>query len=165
MRHFLASFWRFDGRLARLAYILRCAVVIAFFLALLILAMETFGLTPAESSGPLFFVEPLPNLVFTLLFYWTIIALSTQRVRDMGFPVLPIIAALIALELLENLVLPRLTDARLPAPLEMMTPLGGVLSIVAYLWLLVWPSARDPAASSARPDPSRRNGASPPPPA
>ena len=142
MTAFLASFWRFDGRLARLGYTLRCVVVIAVSLALLILAMEAFGLTPAETSGPLFFVEPVPNLVFTLLFYWAIIALSAQRVRDMGFPVLPIIAALTLLELLENLVLPRLTEARLPEPLEMMTPVGGILSIIAYLWLLVWPSAK-----------------------
>jgi uncharacterized membrane protein YhaH (DUF805 family) len=165
MRAFLASFWRFDGRLARLGYLLRCVVVIVFFLALLILGMEIFGLTPAESSGPLFFVEPIPNLVFTLLFYWAVIALSAQRVRDMGFAVLPIIAALIALEVLENFVLPRLTESRLPEPLEMMTPVGGILSIIAYLWLLVWPSARDPAPSSARPDPSRTSDASPPPPA
>lgn len=165
MTAFLAGFWRFDGRLARLAYVLRCVVVIAFFLALLILAAEVFGLTPAETSGPLFFVEPIPNLVVALLFYWTIIALSAQRVRDMGFPVLPIIAALTMLEVLENLVLPRMTDARLPEPLETMTPVGGILSILAYLWLLVWPSAKAHAPSSAPPDPSRRNGASPPPPA
>jgi uncharacterized membrane protein YhaH (DUF805 family) len=142
MKDFLASFWRFDGRLARLAYALRCVVVIAVSLLLLILAMEVFGLTPAETSGPLFFVEPVPNFIVTLLFYWTVIALSAQRVRDMGFPVLPIVAALTALEGLENLVLPRITEARLPEPLEMMTPVGGILSIAAYLWLLVWPSAR-----------------------
>lgn len=147
---FLASFWRFDGRLARLGYTLRCVLVIAVSLALLILGMEVFGLTPAETSGPLFFVEPVPNFIFTLLFYWTIIALSTQRVRDMGFPVLPIIAALTALELLENFVLPGLTEKRLPEPLEMMTPVGGILSIAAYLWLLVWPSA---GARSDRPAP------------
>ena len=147
MTAFLAGFWRFDGRLARLAYVLRCVVVIAFFLALLILAAEVFGLTPAETSGPLFFVEPIPNLVVALLFYWTIIA------------------ALTMLEVLENLVLPRMTDARLPEPLETMTPVGGILSILAYLWLLVWPSAKAHAPSSAPPDPSRRNGASPPPPA
>lgn len=165
MTAFLASFWRFDGRLARLGYVLRCVVVIAFFLALLILAMEIFDLTPAESSSPLFFVEPTPNLVFMLPFYWTVLALSAQRVRDMGFPVLPIIAALTVLEVLENVVLPRLTESRLPEPLEMMTPVGGILSIIAYLWLLVWPSATARAPSSAPPDLSRRNGASPPPPA
>ncbi|WP_436148116.1 DUF805 domain-containing protein [Bosea sp. LjRoot90] len=165
MTAFLASFWRFDGRLARLAYALRCVVAIAFFLVLLILGADAFGLTVAEESGAFFFVEPIPNTVLTVLFCWVMFALPAQRVRDMGLPVLPIIAALIALELRENFVLPGMTDARLPAPLEAMTPLGGILSIAALLWLFAWPSARDRAPNSARPDPSRRNGASPPPPA
>lgn len=139
---FLTGFWRFDGRLARLAYAWRFAVAIAFFLVLLMLGADVFGLTPAEISDPFFFAEPVPNTILTLLFYWVMIALSAQRVRDMGFPVGPIIAALIALELLENFVLPGMTDARLSAPLETMTPLGGILSIAALLWLFLWPSAR-----------------------
>ncbi|WID97515.1 DUF805 domain-containing protein [Bosea vestrisii] len=165
MMDFVTNFWRFDGRLSRLAYAWRCVATVVVFVALLVLGAEAFGLTPAEVPGPLFFVEPIPNAILTLLFYWAVMALSAQRLRDMGFPVLPIIAALIGLELLENFVLPRLTNARLPDPLDMATPVGGILLIVAYLWLLVWPSATDPAPSSDPPDPSRRNGASLPPPA
>ncbi|WP_439496773.1 DUF805 domain-containing protein [Bosea sp. (in: a-proteobacteria)] len=146
MTAFLTSFWRFDGRLARLAYALRFAAALAVFLVVLVLAVEIIGLTPVGTSGPWFFVEPVPNAIVMLLFYWVTIALSAQRIRDMGFPVLPIIAALVVLELLENLVLPHLTEARLPEPLEVMTPLGGILSIAALLWLFVWPSA------GARPD-------------
>ncbi|MCV9936130.1 DUF805 domain-containing protein [Boseaceae bacterium BT-24-1] len=142
MAGFLTSFWRFDGRLARLAYAWRCVVTVVVFVALTVLGAGAFGLTLAEAPGPLFFVEPIPNAALTLLFYWAVMALSAQRVRDMGFPVLPIIAALVGLELLEFLVLPDLIAMRLPAPFETTTPPYLVLSIVAYLWLLVWPSAR-----------------------
>ncbi|KRE22630.1 hypothetical protein ASE66_25940 [Bosea sp. Root483D1] len=139
---FLAGFWRFDGRLARLAYVLRCVAAVVVFMGLMVLGAEAFGLTLADVPGPLFFVEPIPNAVLTLLFYWAVMALSAQRLRDMGFPVLPIIAALIGLELLEFFVLPDLITMRLPAPSETMTPPYLILSTVAYLWLLVWPSAK-----------------------
>lgn len=165
MMDFVTNFWHFDGRLARLPYAWRCVVTVVVFVALAVLGAEAVGLTLAEVPGPLFFVEPIPNAALTLLFYWAVMALSAQRLRDMGFPVLPIIAALIALELLEFFVLPDLITMRLPAPFETMTPPYLGLSIVAYLWLLAWPSARDRAPSSAPPDPSRRNGAAPPPPA
>jgi uncharacterized membrane protein YhaH (DUF805 family) len=165
MAAFLAGFWRFDGRLARLGYALRFAVAAGFFLVLLIMGADVFGLTVAEESTVFFFVEPVPNTVLTVLFYWMMVALSVQRVRDMGLPVLPIIAAMVVLELLETLVLPSLTEARLQEPLKTMTPLGGILSIASLVWLFVWPSAKDPAPSSARPDPSRTSDASPPPPA
>lgn len=162
---FLASFWRFDGRLARLAYALRFIAAAGFFLIVLIVGADVFGLTVAEESDPFFFVELVPNTVLTVLFYWVMVALSAQRVRDMGLPVLPIIAAMVVLELLETFVLPGLTEARLPEPLETMTLPGGIISIASLLWLFIWPSAKDRVPSSARPGLSRRSDAAPPPPA
>lgn len=164
MTDFLTSFWRFDGCLSRRGYALRFITLIVAFLALLELGTEVFGLTQAEASSLLVFVEPIPGTVLALLFYWVSLALSAQRLRDMGFPVLPIIAALITFDGLENFVLRHLTEARLPV-LDVMTPVGGVLSIATSLWLLVWPSATTPAPNSAPPDPSRRSGAFPQPPA
>jgi len=130
---FLTGFWRFDGRLARLAYAWRCVVTVVVFVALAVLGLEAFGLTFVETPGPLFFVEPIPNAVLTLLFFWAVMALSAQRLRDMGFPVLPIIAALIGLELLEFFVLPDLITMRLPEPFETGTPPYLILSLAAGL--------------------------------
>ncbi|WP_210337920.1 hypothetical protein [Bosea sp. 46] len=122
-------------------------------------------MTIAEDADPRLFVEPIPNAAIQALLYWTLLALAVQRIRDTGFPVLPVIAVMAAIELLEYAVLPVLMQARLPAPLETMTPLGGALSLASLLLLLLWPGARDRAPSSARPDPSRRSDAAPPPPA
>lgn len=157
--------WRLDGRLGRgtfAGYLLLACVLI---LGIAIAAEWLLGLTMAEDDDPRFFVEPLPNATIQILLYWALLALAVQRIRDAGFPVVPAIAVLAAIELLEYAVLPTLTEARLPAPLETMTPLGGALSFVSLLFLLVWPSARDRVPSSARPDPSRTSDASPPPPA
>jgi uncharacterized membrane protein YhaH (DUF805 family) len=164
---FLASLWRLGGRLGRAGYAGRLAVVLALFLLVALAAEYVFGLTLAEETDPGLFREAVPNAAVLLLFYWVLLALAVQRIRDMGFPPLPWIAALIALELLEYALFPRLFAARLPEPLETMTLPGGLLSIAALLWLLFWPGASPDAdatasaPSSARPNPARRNDASP----
>lgn len=157
--------WRLDGRLGRGAFAGYLLLACALLLVVAVIAERMLGLTWAEDADPRLFVEPIPNAAIQILLYWTLLALAVQRIRDTGFPVLPVIAVMAAIELLEYAVLPVLMQARLPAPLETMTPLGGALSFASLLLLLAWPSARDPAPSSARPDPSRRNGAAPQPPA
>ncbi|PZR85029.1 MAG: hypothetical protein DI537_31670 [Stutzerimonas stutzeri] len=161
----LSRLWRRDGRLGRPAFAGHLALACAMLLAVALAAEQLLDLTWAEDADPRLFVEPVPNAAIQALLYGTLLALSIQRIRDTAFPVLPVIAAMAAIELLEHGVLPSLTQARLPAPLETMTPLGGALSLASLLFLLLWPSAKAPAPSSARPDPSRRSGASPPPPA
>lgn len=157
--------WRLDGRLGRSAFTGYLLLACLLMLSIAIAAERLLGLTIAEDDNPRFFVEPIPNAAIQILLYWTLLALAVQRIRDTGFPVLPVIIAMAAIELLEYAVLPALTQARLPAPLETMTPLGGALSLASLLFLLVWPGTKDRAPSSAPPDPSRRSGASPPPPA
>lgn len=166
MAAFLASLWSLGGRLGRAAYAGRLAVALLLFLSMLLAAEWLLGLPLADEAEPGLFQEALPNAVAMLLFYWVLLALAVQRIRDMGFAPLPWVAALIALELLEYTIFPRLFAARLPEPLEAMTLPGGLLSIAALLWLLFWPSASPaaataPAPSSARPDSDQRNGASP----
>lgn len=157
--------WRLDGRLGRGAFAAYLLLACLLTLGIAIAAEWLLGLTIAEDDDPRFFVEPVPNAAIQILLYWTLLALAVQRIRDTGFPVLPVIAAIAAIELLEYAVLPTLIEARLPAPLEAMTPLGGALSLASLLLLLLWPGATDRAPNSARPDPSQRNGAAPPPPA
>lgn len=161
----LSRLWRLDGKLGRLAFAGHLALACALLLVIAVAAERLLDLTWAEDTDPRLFVEPVPNAAIQALLYWTLLALAVQRIRDTGFPVLPTIAAMAALELLEYAVLPSLTQARLPAPLETMTPLGGALSLASLLFLLLWPGATAPAPSSARPDPSRRSDDSPPPPA
>lgn len=157
--------WRLDGRLGRGAFAGYLLLACALLLVIAIVAERLLDLTWAEYADPSLFVEPVPNAAIQALLYWTLLALAVQRIRDTGFPVLPVVAVMAAIELLEYAVLPMLMQARLPAPLETMTPVGGALSIASLLFLLLWPSATDRAPSSAPPDPSRRNGVSPPPPA
>ncbi|WP_126110162.1 MULTISPECIES: hypothetical protein [unclassified Bosea (in: a-proteobacteria)] len=161
----LSRLWRLDGRLGRIAFAGYLVLACTLLLVVAVVAAQLLNLTWADDADPRLFVEPLPNAAIQGLLYWTLLAIAAQRIRDTGFPVLPSIAVMAAIELLEYAVLPSLTQARLPAPLETMTPLGGALSLASLLFLLVWPSARDRAPSSDRPDPSRRNDASLPPPA
>lgn len=157
--------WRLDGRLGRGTFAGYLLLACALLLVVAVIAERLLGLTWAEDADPRLFVEPIPNAAIQVLLYWTLLALAIQRIRDTAFPVLPVIAVMAAIELLEYAVLPMLMQARLPAPLETMTPVGGALSIASLLFLLLWPSATDRAPSSAQPGPSRRSDAAPPPPA
>ncbi|SEM35400.1 hypothetical protein SAMN04515666_110105 [Bosea lupini] len=157
--------WRLDGRLGRGTFAGYLLLACALLLVVAVIAERLLGLTWAEDADPRLFVEPIPNAAIQILLYWTLLALAIQRIRDTAFPVLPVIAVMAAIELLEYAVLPMLMQARLPAPLETMTPVGGALSIASLLFLLLWPSATDRAPSSAQPGPSRRSDAAPPPPA
>lgn len=134
--------WRLDGRLGRLAFAGYLLLACALLLVVVLIAERTLGLTWAEDADPRLFVEPIPDTAIQVLLYWTLLALAAQRIRDTGFPVVPVIAVMAAIELLEYAVLPTLIEARLPMPLETMTPLGGALSFASLLFLLLWPSTR-----------------------
>lgn len=168
MQQALLRFFRFTGRLGRPGLALHIVVWLAAMLALMLAATEVFDLTISDAAGR-FWDEAVPNALLMVLLYWTVMALSAQRLRDMGFRPLPFLVLFAAVDFLETWVLPQLTETRLPAPLEMFTPLGGLLSLASVAWLLFWPSAAppstEPVPSSGRPDPGRRNDASPPPPA
>lgn len=162
-------FFRFSGVLNRPGFALHLGIWLAAMLTVALAATSLFDLTVSEAPSR-FWDEPFPDALLQALVLWTLLALGAQRIRDMGFPVLPCLLVLAAIELLETWLLPQFTEARLPAPLEEFTPLGGLLSIVSLAWLLFWPGAEPrrptaPIPSSGRPDPSRRSDASPPPPA
>lgn len=145
----LASLFRFEGRLGRRDFAAGALLVFLLTLGLGLLAERMFGLTPTEDEEFGLFRQPLPNALIMLFFYWIVLALSARRVRDIGAPVIPVVVGLAAIELLEWLVLPRLLEPRLPAPFSSMTLPGGLLSLAALLWLLLWPGRSGATDSTA----------------
>lgn len=149
MTNTLSDILGFTGRLGRLGFTLCLLGLILVALVAMLTLTEDLGLTISDTDGRLW-DEPAADLTVVLPLYAVLIALTARRVRDIGWPVLPVLPGLTAIDLAEWFVLPRMTETRLPAPLDMFSPPGGVLSIAAMLWLLPWPGRREQASIARR---------------
>lgn len=157
------EWFRFRGEIGRRAYAVGCiaalatmfVVGIALFLVgyLSLEGLGMAGVVPAALMPPLRrMAVPLTVLVVAIPYLWVLTALAAKRARQAGLYPAVLVPAWWALNLLDNLVLGRLTTARLMKPLDDMTPLGGILILGVFLALLLWPGRRErtaPARHSA----------------
>jgi uncharacterized membrane protein YhaH (DUF805 family) len=85
---------------------------------------------------------------------WITCCLQAKRLRDIGLPPLPVIAALTVISLVDMFVLTGLTSLRFVWPFLWNTPIGGSINAVYYVALMFWPSAEassEPTVSGAGP--------------
>jgi uncharacterized membrane protein YhaH (DUF805 family) len=153
-------FW-FGGRLGRLAYFgwsfasVAVAVVIALVLILLAAPVATNSAKVFANPRDIGYVAIIGTSIVVL---WMSLALQTKRLRDMGRDPFVWIVAVWTVLLLDHFVLTSYVAVRYPSYVfSGYTPLGGILSIVYWVFLLFTPSADD----SASYDVTTRVGVSP----
>jgi TPR repeat protein len=134
----------FRGRLGRLAFLgwnlaalLLVGVIIVGFLILG--AGLSYVLSPS-SGGPAV-LGVMMAVTAGGAGVWSALALTVKRVRDTGLAPLPVMIGAAVLFTFDYYILTRFTGVRFVSPFASHTPLGGLLAIGWFVFLICWPGA------------------------
>ena len=144
----LAKLFSFHGRMTRLEYLgwtIVSLVIVAIITAVLMFAglMAAIGLHAGK--GQAFAAGLVVGVPMLVIAVWSGFAITAKRVRDMGLSPLLVIGALIVFDIIDLLVLKRLTPVRFYWPLAEHTMAGGIVNIAYLAALLLWPGQGDDA--------------------
>jgi uncharacterized membrane protein YhaH (DUF805 family) len=140
----IEALFEFRGHLGRLAY-LGWTIAAIGLVAVASVAAAVLSVPLMMVFAPLRLLVVLPVVIFSV---WCSLALMTRRIRDTGLPPLPVIGAVVFVQLADVLVITGLTDMRFFPPFQQSTPLGGFVTVVFGIFLLLWPSEDLPPAGA-----------------
>ncbi len=137
-------FW-FGGRMGRLAYFgwsfAAIAVGVVVLLVLVLLAAPV-AMNSAQMLANPRDVGYVAGIGTAIVFIWMSFALQTKRLRDMGRDPFVWIVGVWTILLFDQFVLTSYVAVRYPSYVYgMYTPLGGIVSVVYWIFLLFTPSA------------------------
>jgi uncharacterized membrane protein YhaH (DUF805 family) len=143
----LATLFSFRGRLNRRAFFgwwVLAHVLLVFAIAIPAIAAALLAKDAPVPARQAFVIVAVLHAV---LWFWIVCCLQVKRLRDIGLPPLPVIAAVYAICLVDILVLAKLASLRFIWPFSHSTPIGGFINAAYLLVLLFWPSARSRPAT------------------
>ncbi|MGY4575526.1 DUF805 domain-containing protein [Bradyrhizobium pachyrhizi] len=157
VRHMLNYIFGFNARMGRLAFFF-CTFVVG--LGFMMLVYGVTGNAPASGSMDVLLAQASSNPVLVIAFYGMLVIcfmLQSMRVRDMGWDPVCVMAAWVALMVLDRAVAGRFPEYALTYQ-HTATVVGAAVNGVMNLVLLFWPGGGRVDEASSLPRESGSDG-------